>query len=84
MLIRDSYKEPSDKDIKGVVKRQKRYSTLAKKEGKYALKQEKKERKQHHPEMAKDSAREARIAFNFASMRKDVAKKEEEKLKHNR
>ena len=79
MLIRDEYK-----DIKGVVKRQKRYATLAKKEGKYALKQEKKEKKQHLPEMAKDSEREAKIAFNFSALRKDIAKKEEAKLRRKK
>ena len=68
-------------DIKGVVSRQKRYSTLAKKEGRYALKKEKQEKKAHEPEMAKDSAREARIAFNFAAMRKHIARAESKKLK---
>lgn len=71
----------SQKDIKGVVSRQKRYSTLAKKEGQYALKQVSKEKKAHELEMAKDSAREAQIAFSFASMRKDIAKKEAKKLR---
>ena len=72
---------PKTQDIIGVVSRQKRYSTLAKKEGKYALKQAKKEKKAHEPEMAKDSAREARIAFNFAAMRKHIAEKESKKLR---
>jgi hypothetical protein len=69
------------KDIKGVVSRQKRYSTLAKKEGQYALKQEQKEKKAHEPEMAKDSAREAKIAFSFSAMRKHIAEKEATKLR---
>ncbi len=69
------------KDVKGVVSRQKRYSTLAKKEGQYALKQEKKEKTKHEPEMAKDSAREAEIAFKFAAYRKGIAQKEAKKLR---
>jgi hypothetical protein len=67
-------------DIKGVVSRQKRYSTLAKKEGDYALKREKEERRQNKPEMAHDSAREANIAFNFSAMRKHIATQESKKL----
>jgi hypothetical protein len=68
-------------DIKGVVKRQKRYSTLARREGEYALKKEKQEHKEHAPEMAKDSAREAKIAFSFAKKRKKIAGLEQKKLK---
>ena len=67
-------------DIKGVVSRQKRYSTLAKNEGKYAEKQAFKERRSHKPEMAKDSEREAKIAFGFSAYRKHIAEKEAEKL----
>ena len=67
-------------DIKGVVSRQRRYATLAKKEGQYALKQEKKEEKEHKPEMALDSANEAKIAFKFAKKRRKIAAKEEKKL----
>ena len=70
-----------EKDIRGVVSRQKRYATLAKKEGKYALKKEHEEVKEGAKEMAHDSAREAKIAFSFAKMRKQIAKKEENKLK---
>ena len=68
-------------DIKGVVKRQKRYATLAKNEGKYALKKEKEEVKEGATEMAHDSAREAKIAFQFARKRKEIASKEQQKLK---
>lgn len=68
------------KDVKGVVSRQKRYSTLAKKEGKYALKKEREEKSKGEPEMAKDSSREAKIAFGFAKLRKAIANKEEKKL----
>ena len=67
-------------DIKGVVSREKRYSTLAKKEGQYALKKEKEEKKSKKPEMAKDSAHEAEVAFDFASKRKKIAAKESKKL----
>lgn len=67
-------------DIEGVVKRQRRYSTLAKKEGQYAKRQEKKEKMEHKPEMARDSAREAKIAFGFSAYRKNIAKDEERKL----
>lgn len=69
------------RDVKGVVSRQKRYATLAKKEGDYALKQAKKERKHHEPEMEKDSEREAKIAFAFSAYRKGVANREAKKLK---
>lgn len=68
------------KDVKGVITRQKRYSTLAKKEGEYAKHQEKHERAIGLPEMAKDSAHEAEVAFDFASKRKSIVKKEEKKL----
>ena len=67
-------------DIKGVVSRQRRYATLAKKEGEYALKQEKKEEKENKPEMAHDSANEAKIAFKFAKKRRKIAAKEQKKL----
>ena len=67
-------------DIKGVVKRQKRYATEAKSEGQYALKKEKEEKKEGAPEMAHDSAREAKIAFQFARKRKTIATKEQKKL----
>ena len=70
-----------DKDIKGVVSRQKRYSTLARKEGKYALKMAKKEKSRHEPEMARDSEREARIAFGFSAYRKHIAEEEARKLR---
>jgi len=69
-------------DIKGVVKRQKRYATLARREGQYALKKEKEEKKEGAEEMAHDSAREAKIAFQFSKKRKAIARKEESKLKH--
>ena len=69
------------KDIKGVVSRQKRYSTLARKEGNYALKSAKKEKAKNETEMAKDSEREARIAFGFSAYRKHIAEAEERKLK---
>lgn len=81
MLIRDHSKDEQEKDIKGVVSRQKRYSTLAKKEGEYALKKEAEEKKEHRPEMAKDSAQEAKIAFAFAKKRRKIASKEKKKLK---
>lgn len=70
-----------DKDIKGVVKRQHMYSTLAEQEGRYAEKQASKEEKSHKPEMAKDSEREAKIAFGFAAYRKRIAEDEAKKLK---
>lgn len=72
------------KDIKGVVARQNRYATLAKKEGKYALKKASEEKKEHRPEMAKDSNQEAKIAFTFAKKRKGIAKKEASKLKKSK
>lgn len=68
-------------DIKGVISREKRYSTLAKKEGQYAKKVEKQEHSRHKPEMAKDSKREASVAFSFAKKRKGLVKRSEAKLK---
>jgi len=70
-----------ERDVKGVISREKRYSTLAKKEGQYAKKAEASERKRHLPEMAKDSAHEAKVAFEFAKKRKAIVHKEEKKLK---
>ncbi len=67
-------------DVLGVVKRQKRYSTLAKKEGDYAKKKEAEEKRKHDPEMAKDSAREAQVAYAFARRRKRIAEEEKKKL----
>jgi len=68
-------------DIKGVVKRQRMYSTLARREGQYAEKKEKEEAGEGAPEMAKDSKREAKIAFVFAKKRKEIANNEEKKLR---
>ena len=68
------------RDIKGVVTRQKRYSTDAKDEGKYALQQEAKELREHLPEMAHDSENEAKVAFSFARKRRKIVSKEEKKL----
>ena len=68
-------------DIKGVMKRQRMYSTLARREGQYALKKEKEEEGEGAPEMAKDSKREAKIAFVFAKKRKEIANNEEKKLR---
>lgn len=70
-----------ERDIKGVVKRERYYSTLAKKEGKYALKQVKKEARAGKTEMAKDSRHEAKVAFEFAAKRKKIASKEAKKLR---
>lgn len=69
------------KDIKGVISRQKRYSTLAREEGKYAKKKESEERKKGLKEMASDSSREAKIAFSFAKKRQKIVRKEEKKLR---
>lgn len=68
-------------DIRGVVKKQRMYSSLARREGQYALKKEKEEEKEGAPEMANDSAREAKIAFVFARKRKEIASNEEKKLR---
>jgi hypothetical protein len=78
MLIRTPFKE---KDVKGVVSREKRYATLAKKEGDYAKKKEAQEKAKHEPEMAKDSKREAKIADAFSRVRRGIATEEAKKLK---
>ena len=69
-----------ERDIKGVVSREKRYATLAEKEGKYAEKQFAKEKGKGLKEMAKDSAREALISFAFAKKRREIANKEKKLL----
>lgn len=69
------------RDIKGVIKREKYYSTLAKKEGKYALKKMRSEKKAGKKEMAKDSRHEAKVAFQFAKKRKNIVAKEAKKLR---
>ena len=69
------------KDIKGVISRQKRYSTLAKEEGQYAKRKETQERKKGLREMAADSSREAKVAFSFAKKRREIVRKEERKLR---
>jgi hypothetical protein len=76
-------KKQTEKDIKGVVTRQNRYATLAKKEGDYASKQAAKETKKKEPEMAKDSRREAKIAYAFSDYRKGLADDEKRKLRKN-
>ena len=68
-------------DIKGVIKKQKMYSTLARREGQYAKKKEHEEAHEGAPEMAKDSKREAKIAFSFANKRKKIVSLEKKKLK---
>lgn len=68
-------------DIKGVVSKQRKYATLAKKEGQYAEKQAVKEKKSRKPEMAKDSKREAKIAFGFSKLRTKFANDEAKKLR---
>jgi hypothetical protein len=67
-------------DIKRVITRQKRYATLARQEGTYALKKKKEEEREGAPESAQDSAREAKIAFVFARKRKEIVKNEEKKI----
>ncbi len=74
-------KNKHDKDVKGVVAREKRYATLAHKEGEYAKKQEKKEKSKGLKEMAKDSKHEAKVAFMFEKKRKAIVEKEKKLLK---
>ena len=69
-----------ERDVKGVISREKRYSTLAKKEGDYAKKVEHSESKRGLKEMAKDSRHEAKVAYSFAKKRKAIVSKEEKKL----
>lgn len=71
----------SNRDIKGVIARQKRYSTLAKQEGDYAKKAAVSEKKRGLKEMAKDSKAEAKIAYSFAKKRTGIVHKEEKKLR---
>lgn len=73
--------DKKEKDIKGVVSRENRYATLAKKEGDYAKKQFKIEKSKGLREMAKDSAREALIAYAFSKKRREIAEREKKLLK---
>ena len=52
-----------ERDLNGVISRQKRYSTLAKQEGDYAKKSQRRSSKRGLKEMAKDSANEAKICY---------------------
>lgn len=70
-----------ERDLKGVISRQKRYSTLAKQEGDYAKKAASRERKRGLKEMEKDSNHEAKVAYKFAKKRMDIVMKEEKKLR---
>ena len=74
-------KKKQEEDIKGVVSREGRYATLAKKEGDYAMKQIPKEKAKGMKEMAKDSKHEAKVAYMFAKKRKSIAAKESRKLR---
>jgi hypothetical protein len=69
------------RDLKGVISREKRYSTLAEKEGDYAKKISQKEKVQGLREMEKDSNREAHIAYAFAKKRREIANREKDLLK---
>lgn len=71
----------AQRDIKGVIAREKRYSTLARKEGDYAKKVASKESKRGLKEMAKDSKHEEKVAYSFAKKRKAIVNKEQGKLK---
>ena len=69
------------KDIKKVVKREKLFSTLAKKEGQSAAKRAKVEKSKGLKDSAKDSRWESKVAMKFAKIRKEKAQAEEKKLK---
>jgi hypothetical protein len=74
-------KKKAQRDIKGVISCEKRYSTLAKQEGQYAKKAATSEKKRGLTEMAKDSKHEAKVAFEFAKKRRTIVSKEQKKLK---
>lgn len=69
------------KDLKKVEKREKTFSTLAKEEGKGALKREKAEKKSGLKESAKDSKWEVSVDNKFAKVRKTKANKELKRIK---
>lgn len=69
------------KDLKNVARRESYFSTLAKKEGKEALKRAKQEKSKGMKESAKDSRREARIDKTFSNIRKRIAIKAKNKLR---
>jgi hypothetical protein len=68
------------KDLKKVEKREKTFSTLAKIEGKGALKREKAEKKAGLKESAKDSKWEVGVDNKFAKIRKEKANKDLKKI----
>jgi hypothetical protein len=68
------------RDIKGVISRQKRYATLAKKEGDYAAQKATEEKSKGLMEMYKDSMNEKHIAYQFAKKRKRIVSKMVKKL----
>jgi hypothetical protein len=69
------------RDVKGVISREKRYATLAAKEGAYAKKTASREQKKGLKEMAADSRHEEKVAKEFAKKRKGIVSKEKKKLK---
>ena len=74
-------KAKQEYDIKKASAREKRYSTLAKQEGKDAEKVLKKERKSGLRESAKDSEWEVKVDEEFAKVRAKKAKELKNKLK---
>lgn len=62
------------KDLLKVAKREKYFSTLAKKEGKGALQREKAEKKEGLEESSKDSKWEVKVDKQFAKIRAKKAK----------
>ena len=72
------------RDIKGVISKEKRFSTLAKIEAKTAHKAFQREKKAGLKEMAKDSKHEEKVAYSFAKKRKAIVNKESKKLRRSK
>lgn len=67
-------------DLTTLAKREKLFSTLAKKEAKGAQERLRKERKAHMPQSAKDTAWEVKVDKKFAKIREEKAKQAKKKL----
>lgn len=74
-------KSKHDKDLAKMAKREKLFSTLAKKEGRGAAERAQRERKLGYKESAHDSRNEAVIDRDFATARAAIANRAKAKIK---
>jgi hypothetical protein len=67
-------------DLRTVAKREKLFSTLAKKEAKGAIQRLHREKKAHMTQSAKDTAWEVKVDKKFAKIREEKAKQAKKKM----